>query len=132
MKTLCYCAAARAVARKTTALYDNALAPAGVNLAQYSLLRRIERAGSPSLTELARLAELDRSTVGRNVRVLTRMGLVDLNGAADQREAAVDLTPQGVETLGAAVPLWTKAQHEIEAKIGGEHAKALLDLARVL
>jgi hypothetical protein len=36
MDTLC--AAVRTVARKTTALYDAALAPAGVTLAEYSLM----------------------------------------------------------------------------------------------
>ena len=76
MQTLCYCAALRAAARKTTALYDEALEPAGIGVAQFSLMRRIERAGTVSLTELGRRAELDRSTVGRNVRVLARMGLV--------------------------------------------------------
>ena len=51
MNTTCYCAAVRTAARKTTALYDSILAPAGVTLAQYSLLRRIQRAGTVSLTE---------------------------------------------------------------------------------
>ena len=130
MKTPCYCAAARAVSRKTTALYDDALAPAGVNLAQYSLLRRIEWAGSPSLTELARLAELDRSTVGRNVRVLEKMRLVRMTDSEDQREAAVILTDAGVATLARAAPFWVDAQRHIETAVGAERAKNLLDLAR--
>ena len=91
MDTLCYCAAVRAAARKTTALYDAALAPAGVTLAQYSLMRRIERAGTVSLTQLGRLAEFDRSTVGRNVKALEGLGFVRLGSADDQREAAVVL-----------------------------------------
>ena len=61
-----------------TALYDSILEPAGVTLAQYSLLRRIERAGSVSLTRLGRITELDRSTVGRNVKALEKIRLVRL------------------------------------------------------
>lgn len=76
MDLICYCDVLRAATRKTTAIYDAALAPAGVNLAQFSLLRKIQRAGSVSLSELGRLAALDRSTIGRNVRVLQRMELV--------------------------------------------------------
>ena len=78
MKIPCYCAALRVAARKTTALYDEELAAVGINLAQYSLLRQIERAGTVSLTELGRLAELDRSTVGRNVKALQGLGFVGL------------------------------------------------------
>lgn len=129
MKTPCYCAAARAVSRKTTALYDAELQPAGINLAQYSLMRRIGRARAPSLTELARRAELDRSTVGRNVRILEKMKLARLTTAEDQRESAVRLTSAGVETLLRAEPLWAKAQRRIEAAIGPERARMLIELA---
>jgi DNA-binding MarR family transcriptional regulator len=132
VKSPCYCAAVRVVARKTTALYDAALAPCGVNLAQYSLMRRIERAGAPSLTELASLAELDRSTVGRNVRVLQKLALVRIASAEDQREAAVTLTPVGVETLRRATPFWNEAQRKIETTLGAERAQTLLELARAL
>jgi DNA-binding MarR family transcriptional regulator len=131
MKTPCYCAAARVIARKTTSIYDDALAPAGVNLAQYSLLRKIEWGVSPSLTELARLAELDRSTIGRNVRVLERMELASLSAAEDQREAVVRLTPKGAETLRLARPLWDGAQDRVETTLG-ERAKDLIELARAL
>ena len=66
----CYCAALRKATRRLTAAYDAALAPVGVNLAQFSLLRTVSRHGPLSLTDLARRMELDRSTVGRNVKVV--------------------------------------------------------------
>ncbi len=129
MKTPCYCAAIRSAARKTTALYDEALAPAGVNLAQYSLLRRIERAGTVSLTELGRLAELDRSTVRRNVKVLERLRLVRFESAEDHREAAVRLAPIGAETLRRAAPLWEEAQQSVETILGVGGAEQMRTLA---
>ena len=132
MKSPCYCSTLRAAARKATALYDAALAPAGVNVAQYGLLRRIERRGSVSLTELGRLAELDRSTVGRNARVLERLGLVRLAAARDQREAAVSLTEKGVETLRIAKPMWEDAQLRVEAALGAGGAETLRALAATL
>ena len=128
MDTTCYCAALRGAARKATAIYDDTLAPAGVNVAQFSLMRKIERAGAISLTELARAAGLDRSTVGRNVKVLQRLRLVRIDAADDRREAAVRLTLEGVDTLRQAAPLWQDAQRRIEAMLGAG-AEALRTLA---
>ena len=97
--TPCYCAALRAATRKTTAIYDEALAPAGIGLAQFSLLRKIERGGRLSLSELGRLASLDRSTVGRNIKVLRRMGLIEIGPGDDHREATVTLAEGGRAVL---------------------------------
>ena len=129
MKTMCYCAALRSAARKTTALYDSILEPAGVTLAQYSLLRKIERAGTVSLTRLGQLAELDRSTVGRNVKTLEELRLVRLGLAKDQREAAVRLTSAGEATLRRAAPLWEEAQRRVEGALGAAEAGRLRTLA---
>ena len=99
MSTSCYCNELRKASRRLTAVYDEALAPAGVNLAQYSLLRNIGRKAPVSLTELGQITELDRSTVGRNARVLERMGLVAFSSGEDQRETMLSLTAHGLDTL---------------------------------
>ena len=132
MGSVCYCAALRAAARKTTAVYDAALAPTGVNLAQFSLLRKIQRAGSVSLSELGRLAELDRSTVGRNVKVLQRMGLARVTAGVDQREATVTLDERGLAVLREGGPPWDDAQRKIEAALGRDDAKHLRRLLDAL
>jgi DNA-binding MarR family transcriptional regulator len=120
MKHSCYCDNLRVAARKVSALYDDALAPFGVNIAQYSLLRKIERLGEPSLTELGRIAELDRSTIGRNVRVLEKDGLVENARGEDQREALVRLTRRGAELLKRAKPAWDKCQRALEERLGAQ------------
>ena len=129
MKTICYCVAVRTAARKTTALYDSILEPAGVTLAQFSLLRKIERAGTVSLTELGRLAELDRSTIGRNVKALEKLRLVRTASAKDRREAAVRLTAAGEKALRVGAPLWEEAQRRVEATLGAAGAEQLQTLA---
>jgi DNA-binding MarR family transcriptional regulator len=128
----CYCAALRAAARKTTAIYDEALAPAGIGLAQFSLLRKIERGGRLSLSELGRLAALDRSTVGRNVRLLRRMGLIEVGLGDDHREATVTLAEGGRVVLDAGAPLWRAAQKRIEASLGPGGANQLRALLAAL
>jgi DNA-binding MarR family transcriptional regulator len=85
-----------------------------------------------SLTQLRRLAKLDRSTVGRNVKALEGFGFVRPGSAEDRRKAAVDLTPAGTDALLRAAPLWREAQGRIETALGASDAARLLTLANSL
>ncbi len=128
----CYCSSLRLAARKVTALYDEALAPIGINVAQFAMLRRIERTAPVSLTELSQVCDLERSTVGRNAKVLERMGLVTIGVGEDQREATVSLTDRGRAALQEGAPLWDGAQVKIEATLGGPSAEQLLSMLQNL
>ena len=124
----CLCTALRRAALASTALYDEALAPTGLKVTMYRLLKKAAEGEPPSISELAQRMGLDRSTLGRNVRVLEREGLVALRpGGADGRERTVALTAGGRDALAAAVPLWRRAQRDMRARIGGRDAE-LLDL----
>lgn len=118
--------------RKLSALYDGALLPTGINIAQFSLLRNVQRRQPVSLTELGRHLELDRSTLGRNVRVLERMGLLRFGRGDDHREALVLLTDQGAETLQTALPLWQACQDDITDRLGLEKLALLTELNSLL
>ena len=100
--------------------------------ARLRLLRVLERRGPLSLTELGRLTELDRSTIGRNARLLQRMGLVRLAPGADQREAVVGLDAGGRQALETAAPLWDGAQARIEASLGADAEDRLRALLQAL
>lgn len=121
----CYSTLLRMAARRLTAGYDVMLAPLGINTAQYSMLRTISRREPVTFTELGKRLELDRSTVGRNVRVLERMGLIGLGRGEDLREAHVTLTDAGHAILADAVPLWRTEQAAFEARLGPETAQTL-------
>src|SRR6478735_2001556 len=88
----CHCLQLRKATRKIGARYDAALAPVGINIAQYSLLRTVAKRQPMSLTDLGRYLELDRSTIGRNVRVVEKLRLVEMGRGQDQREATVSLS----------------------------------------
>ncbi|QDL94928.1 MarR family transcriptional regulator (plasmid) [Paroceanicella profunda] len=129
----CYPTLLRAATRRLAALYDEALAPFGVNIAQFSLLRMIRHAQPVSLTDLGHRAQLDRSTVGRNVRVLERMELVSAGrGKDDQRQALISLTGAGEELLKRTGPVWRERQASIETRIGAEKITALRDILDTL
>ncbi|HWU60625.1 MAG TPA: MarR family transcriptional regulator [Ensifer sp.] len=114
----CYCIALRKVSRRLTAVYDEAFAPLGITVSQFSQLRNIKGRQPVSLTELAETMELDRSTVGRNTKLLQRMGLVAMAASTeDQRETVLTLTNEAGELLKRAAPIWNDVQARIEAKL---------------
>lgn len=125
MSNTCLCADLRRATRKVTAIYDDALAPLGINVAQYSLLRKIEAAEAISLTDLGRLTGLDRSTVGRNCKVLERLGVIAPVPAEDGREMCISLSRSGVATLRKAQPLWQGAQKTMNDALGAGGADSL-------
>lgn len=81
-----------------------------------------------SLSDLGAKVELDRSTLGRNTKVLERMGLVGISPGKDQREALLVLTDRGREILQDGDPLWEQAQQHIEDKLGKDGINKLHDL----
>ncbi|WP_439499230.1 MarR family winged helix-turn-helix transcriptional regulator [Bosea sp. (in: a-proteobacteria)] len=125
MSVPCICTTLRSASRRMAAFYDEVIAPVGVNIAQFSLMRTIARAAPVTLTELGRLTELDRSTIGRNVRVLEKMGLVALGRGKDQREATVSLTDAGRKVLTDGAPLWDAAQQALDDRLGAENMRQL-------
>ncbi|RIV12589.1 MarR family transcriptional regulator [Klebsiella pneumoniae] len=118
----------RKATRKVSSYYDEALAPLGVNIGQFSLLRNIRRMEPVSLTDLAHKVELDRSTVGRNAKVLERLELIAIGHGEDQREAVLMIAEKGREILDKGAPLWDGVQDDIEARLGREKARQLQEL----
>ena len=111
-----------------TALYDAALEPAGINVAQWGLLRRLDTAQPDpvSIQALAERAELERSTVARNVRVLEKLGLLRMGESRqDRRFATIALTAAGRATLDHGAPLWEAAQSQVEKMLGDSVAQEL-------
>lgn len=126
MEETCICTALRQAAAQSTAFYDAALAPSGIKVTMFRLLRRIDAATSISITELADVVNLDRSTLGRNLRVLEKQSLIRTGTGKDGRTRMVSLTESGRASLQAAVPLWRQAQQDYAERIGAD-TLALLD-----
>lgn len=132
MSIPCYCTGLRMATRKVAALYDAALEPTGINVAQFAVLRNIERRQPVNLTELGRALALDRSTMGRNIRVVEKLGLVTTERGDDQRESVVSLSEHGTAVLRQAEPVWQECQGEIARRIGPERLEALGEINQLL
>ena len=132
MSNACFCISLRKASRRLSAIYDEALVPFGINIAQFSAIRTIKRNSPISLTDLAERLDLDRSTVGRNMKVLERMGLVAAATGKDHREAALSLTSEGHTLLEKAEPIWHDVQVEVESRLGAEQSRQLNELLEAI
>ncbi|GCE29625.1 MarR family transcriptional regulator [Dictyobacter alpinus] len=122
----CHCITLRYAAQTLTEVYDRVLAPSGLTVTQHLLLKNLlQEETEQSLTNLAHTLGSDRSTVGRNVRILARDGLVSLGRGSDRREHTVHITQKGRETVALAAPLWEKSQTAVEDTLGIEQLKTL-------
>lgn len=126
LPTPCLCTKLRRASRGVTRIYDDALAAVGLNAAQFSLLRHLQRLERPSISMLAEAMGLDRSTLGRNLRVVQGMGLIQLGDGLDQRRRQVVLSEAGRRVLEQGAPLWELAQQELAKRLGADKRAALM------
>jgi DNA-binding MarR family transcriptional regulator len=127
---VCNCAALRQAARRVTKLYDDALAPVGLGVSQYSILARLHHLGATTIQQLASGLVMDRSTLGHLLRPLEKRGFVKLAvSERDRRGRIAMLTPAGKAVVAKARPRWIAAQHRFDGVFGKE---AALELRAVL
>lgn len=123
------CTSLRQAAQAATEIYDRILEPSGLKITMFRVLRRLSNAGEPTISELARIVELDRSSLGRNLKVLERENFVRLvDGEADERSKVVRLTAKGKTALAKALPLWAQAQSRLTAVLGGADKQAVFNV----
>ena len=115
---ICNCNIIRNGSSKLTAIYDQALLSSGIKVTQYGLLKYIYLLKSPSLKQLGSSLYQDRSTLGRNIRILERMKLVTLYSGKDKREVKIVLTNDGIVSLQKARKVWECIQKKIIFKLG--------------
>src|SRR5260370_39277334 len=121
----CACSQVRRLARKLSSLYDTLLSPEDLTITQYSLLANIERAGQLSHTVLAEKMGMERTTLTRNLRSLTRAKWVVAATGKDRRQHLLQLTAAGRRKLVRTVPLWEEAQRQLFSQIGSEPLQEL-------
>jgi DNA-binding MarR family transcriptional regulator len=127
----CNCFAIRAAARHISQLYDQFLAPTGLRATQFSILAKLKRTGPLMINALAREMVMDRTTLGRNILLLERDGLISIEPAAsDRRAKELCLTKAGEKRLVWARARWTMAQALFESSFGPERAAHLRALLR--
>jgi DNA-binding MarR family transcriptional regulator len=129
----CACFNLRKAARAVTQLYDKALRSTGLRTTQFTLLVGISMLGTVTVTRLAQIGVMDRTTLTRNLKPLERKGLIQITPGKDQRTRVVTITDEGQKALVQALPLWKKAQVGVVKRLGQERWNSLrTDLGEVV
>lgn len=123
--TVCHCLKMRRSAENVIRFYDTILAPCGVTVRQYSLLRAISEHSGCNVRTLADATLLDRSTLARSLKPLIQSGYIRDNKEAGARDRILELTEKGTLVCQEAGKLWVQAQCRFEAKLGQEQLTAL-------
>lgn len=101
-----------------TEFYEKVLEPSGIKITQYSLLRHLEQTEPVTISELAKIMRIDRTTLNRNMKPLIEEGLIEVKIGEDLRSRQVLLTQAGKSALQKATLLWEEAQASLKEYLG--------------
>ena len=114
----CACANLRRAARTVTQFYDDILRPSGMRVTQFTLLQALTLAPRISQKELARLLEIDSTTLTRTLAHLRRKGWLSSVPGSDRRELRLSLTAAGHREYKRVFPYWDSAQKDLRRALG--------------
>lgn len=114
----CACHKVRMAARAVTRAYDDALRPAGLRATQFAVLVAVALDGAMSITALAKVMGMDRSTLTRNLGPLGKEGLIAVGLEGWHRSRTLEITKKGRSRLREAMPLWERAQKTLKENLG--------------
>jgi len=105
----------------------------GIGVAEWRVLVHVNRAGSASVRDITRRANLGKPRVSRAVARLETLGLVQKrSGATDGRLVAITLTPAGHATLAEILPMATQVESRLLGALPFEDRQKLQDIMEKL
>jgi len=105
----------------------------GVTLAQCHVLLELSRAGTLSLTDLAGLMQLDRSTLSRTVEGLVKTGLVFRAADPDDRRAIrLTCAPEGSARVAAIDDGCNRQYAAMLRRVSADRRQHIIDTVRFL
>lgn len=121
----CACMNLRMTTRLIAQFFDQRLQPIGLKNTQFTLLVVLRQHAPVSITKLAELLGMDRTTLTRNVRLLKNDGLIDEQPGNDARVRLLSLSQNGETAVTKATPYWREAQTEFLKRFGEGRWQAL-------
>ena len=118
----------RQLTRRVSQHYDRIVGAAGLKTTQYSLLSHVARLGPVRPGDLARMMEMDASTLTRNLQLLVAQGWAEIGPGADGRSRLVAATAPGRAKRAEAQREWKRAQVALNERLGAERVAALHSL----
>jgi len=115
MASECLAVRVRRLGRVVTRIYDAALAPHGVSIAQLNLLAAIGAADGANRAQLGRILDVEKSTLTRDLQRMEQLGWIR---AGPGRGGAISMTQEGGRLLTEARPAWEEAQRAALEQLG--------------
>lgn len=128
MRDHCPAMRVRAASRMLARLYDEAVREIGLEMSQLPVLAAVATRGDSgfTITEIARVLVMDRTSVTRAIRPLETAGLLRVARSPDDfRSKIVVLTRAGERRLRDAYPRWQRTTRRIRAVFGTARIDAL-------
>jgi DNA-binding MarR family transcriptional regulator len=132
VETICVGGCVRKLNRMVSAIYDGALASAGLKTSQFSVLVAVANREKAKPSELSKLLQMDESTLSRNVERMCARGWLRLERKADRRTHLIEVTDKGQALIRKCLPAWRQAQEEITKRLGADSVWALRSVLRKL
>jgi len=127
---ICNCGLLRILALDLTAIYNKALSNSGINITQFALLKKISFLKETNISALNTLLHQDRSTLGRNIRVIKKLQLIKTSAGKDKRELKIEITDLGKEKLENAYLDWQKINKKISILLGDVKQNQLIEITK--
>ncbi len=129
---LCLAHALRRADRVISQLYNEHLAPLGLRVTQFSVLRALDLMGKTTAAQLREALVLEQATISRALKPLIRDGYIQVEPGVDGREKQLSLSKQGKQLYNKALVPWQQAQEKLQAKLGKQSAKDLINLSNLI
>jgi DNA-binding MarR family transcriptional regulator len=111
----------RRTARAVTRFYDLAFQGCGIRSTQFTILIGIAKTQPTSITALAELLIIDRTTLTRSLRLLKKEDLLTISDRSQMRKRFLRLTPHGERVLKRCLPAWRDAHQRFLEAIGPDY-----------
>jgi len=115
------CISIRKAANHISKVYDHELSVLDIKITQYSALKNIQALGNPSVNELSKKLDLERTTVLRNLDKLRKMDLISYKKNDLYKVKVISLTVNGRKKLNDAKVIWEKTQQNFLNAFGSNN-----------
>ena len=126
----CIAVRVRMLNRVVTGIFEDSLRASGIKLSQFSILCATANRQPVKPAELAKVLELDESTLSRNVERIAAKGWLRLDPDDDRRSHLISVTEKGHALIRKAYPAWEKAQLELNRQLGAGNVAALRTITK--
>jgi DNA-binding MarR family transcriptional regulator len=129
---ICLAHSIRRADRVVNQLYNEHLAPVGLKITQFSILRTLHFLGSTTAHQVQEILVMDQTTISRALKPLIRDGYISVAEGSNKREKALSLSKEGRALYKQALGPWKEAQKVLRKKLGNGQDQTLIELSRLI